>query len=131
MLIFQCIIGLQSQSIDFTNTFAQVGISSGDPLFIELPRDLKSYWGQDDVVLKPSKILYGQSEDARIWYENLRNYFLERVFVTSKLDPCLSMSKTVICVVCVDDCIFWEHSQYEIDNAMISFEDYGPSYNWG
>ena len=29
MLIFQCIIGLQSQSIDFTNAFAQADIPSG------------------------------------------------------------------------------------------------------
>ena len=29
MLILQCILGLQSQSIDFTNAFAQADISSG------------------------------------------------------------------------------------------------------
>ena len=29
MLIFQCILGLQSQSIDFTNSFAQADITHG------------------------------------------------------------------------------------------------------
>ena len=52
MLILQCILGLQSQSIDFTNDFAQADIPSGEPLFIELPRDFISDGGQDDVVLK-------------------------------------------------------------------------------
>ena len=39
MLILQCILGLQSQSIDFTNAFAQADISSGEPVFIEITRD--------------------------------------------------------------------------------------------
>ena len=48
----------------------------------------------------------------------------------SKVGPCLFMSKTVICVVYVDDCLFWAPSQSEIDNVMKSFKEDGPSYNW-
>ena len=55
---------------------------------------------------------------------------LERGFVTSKVDPCLLMSKTVICGVYVDNCLFWARSQYEIDNGMNYFKEDGPSYNW-
>ena len=40
------------------------------------------------------------------------------------------MSKTVICVVYVDDCIFWARSQSEIDNVMKSFKEDYPSCNW-
>ena len=107
MLILQCVIGLQSQSIDFMNDFAQADIPSGEPVFIELPRDFKSDGGQHDVVLKLKKILYGQAKAARLWYTNLRNCLLERGFVTSKVDPCLFMSKTAIYVVYVDDCLLW------------------------
>ena len=64
---------LQSQSIDFTNAFAQADISSGEPVFIELPRNFKNDGGQHDVVLKLNKSLYGQAEAARPWYEKLRN----------------------------------------------------------
>ena len=42
ILIFHFILGLQSQSIDFTDAFAQADIPSGEPVFIELPRDFKS-----------------------------------------------------------------------------------------
>ena len=48
----------------------------------------------------------------------------------SKVDPCLLIYKTVICVVYVDDCIFWARSQSEIDNVMHYFKEDGPSYNW-
>ena len=63
--------------------------------------------GQHDVVLKLKKSLYGQAEAACLSYEKLQNGLLERGFVMSKVDPCLFMSTTVICVVYVDDCLFW------------------------
>ena len=84
-----------------------VDIPSGEPVLIEIPRYFKSYGVQHDVVLKLKKILYGQAESARLWYEKLQNGLLEHSFVTSKMDPCLFMSKTVICVVYVHDCLFW------------------------
>ena len=110
MLILHYILGLKIQSIDFKNSFAQEDIPSGEPVFIKLPRDFKSDGGQHDAVLKLNKSLYGQAEAARLWYEKLRNGLLERRFVMSKVDPCLFMSKTVICVVYVDYCIFWARS---------------------
>ena len=67
MLILQCILGLQSQSIDFTNAFSQADISSLEPVLIELPRDFKSDGGQHDVVLKLKKSLYGQAKAARLF----------------------------------------------------------------
>ena len=94
-MIFQCILGLQSQSIDFKNAFAQADIPSGEPVFIEIPRDLKSDGGQHDVVLKLKKSLYGQYEAAHLWYEKLRNGLLERGFVMSKVYLCLFMSQIV------------------------------------
>ena len=71
IFIMHCIIGFQSQSIDFTNSFYRDDIPIGDPVLIELTRDFKSYGGQWDVVLILNKILYGQAESARLWYENL------------------------------------------------------------
>ena len=106
MLILQCIIGFQSQSIEFTNAFAQADIPSGEPVFIELPRDFKSDLGQGGVVLRSKKSLYGQAEASRLLYEKLQTGLLERGFVMSKVDPCLFMYKTMICVVYVDDCLF-------------------------
>ena len=69
---------------------------------MSFPENFKSDRGQDDVVLKLEKNLYGQAEAARLWYEKLRNGLLERGFVMSKADPCFLMSKTVIYVVYVD-----------------------------
>ena len=67
LLVFQCILGLQSQIVDFTNAFDKSDIPSGEPVFVELPRDFNIDGGQCDVVLILKKILYGQSEAERIW----------------------------------------------------------------
>ena len=96
-------------------------IPCGEPVFIELPRYFNIDGGHHNVFLKLKKRLYGQAEAARLWYENLRNGLLERGFVMSKVDPYLFMSKTVICVIYVDDCIFWSRSQSESDDIMKSF----------
>ena len=66
----------------------------------------------------------------QIWYEKLRNGLLESGFVMSKVDTCLFMSKTAIFVVYVDNFLFRERSQYDIDNVMNSFKEDGTSYNW-
>ena len=66
VLIFQCILGLLSQSIDFKNNFDKADCPSGEPVFIELTRNLKIDIGKDDVVLKLKKILNGQAKAARL-----------------------------------------------------------------
>ena len=50
--------------------------------------------------------------------------------MTRRVYPYLFMSKNVICVVYVDDYLFWERSQSDIDNVMKSFKEDGTSYNW-
>ena len=110
MFIFQCILGLQSQSINFTIDFYQAYIPSGEPFFVELPSYFNSDGGKCDVVIKLNKSLYGQAKAARLWYEKLLNGLLDRGFVMSKVDPWLSMSNTVMFVVYVDDCLFWARS---------------------
>ena len=75
MLILQFSLGLQSQSIDFTDAFAQADVPIGETILIALSWYFRSDGGQDDVVLKLKKSLYGQAEAARLWYENFRNGF--------------------------------------------------------
>ena len=122
MLIFQCILGLQSQIIDFTNAFSQADITSGDTVFIELLGYFNSGGGKCEIVLRLKKSVYGQAEAARLWYEKFRNGLLDRDFVVSKVEPWLFVSITVMCVVYVYDCLFWAYSQSDIDNLIMSLK---------
>ena len=127
ILILRFILGLQSQSIYFTNIFSQADIPSGEPVLIENPRYFKSDRGQFDILLRSKKILYGQDEPAHLCYKNLRNGLLDSGFVMIKVDPFMFMYKNMISMVYVDDCLFWERSQYEIDNIMRYLKEDGPS----
>ena len=96
MLIFQCIIVLQSQCIDFKSSFSKAGIPIGLTVSIENTRDFNSDGSQCDVVPGLNKSVYCQSGDARPWCEKLLFFLLYQCFVVSKEYPCLLMSKTVI-----------------------------------
>ena len=108
-IIFHSIIGFHRQDIEFTNDFDHADITSGEPLLVEIYRYFNSDVEQHDDVLILKKRLYGQAKDAHIWYENLQIGLLDRVFVAIKVDHCLLMYKSVICVVYVDYFLFWEH----------------------
>ena len=62
MLILQCSLFLQSQSIDFANTFYLENIPSGEIVLIGLPRYFKIDVERNDVVLGLKRIIYGQDE---------------------------------------------------------------------
>ena len=66
MLILQCIIVFQNKSIDLKNAFSQADTPSGEPVFIELPRDFNTNGRQHDVVLRLKKRLYGQAKASRL-----------------------------------------------------------------
>ena len=127
MLILKCILGFNSQSIDFTNAFAQEDIPSWVSFFIEITRDFKSDGGHSDIFLRLNKSLYGRAEAARLWYERLWNGLLEHGFLMRNLGTYMFMSNALICLVCVDDCLFWARSKSDIDNLMKYFKDGGPS----
>ena len=78
MFILQCILGLQSQSIDLKNDFAQADIPSGELVFIALTKIFKSDGVQDEVVLKFKINLYCEAEAARLWYEKLQFFVIAR-----------------------------------------------------
>ena len=40
------------------------------------------------------------------------------------------VSMDVICVLYMDDLLFFKRSQYDIDSVTKSFKEYVPSYNW-
>ena len=130
MFVFQCILGFQSQIIYLKNEFDQVDITREEQVFIEIPRYFNSDRVQCDIFLRLKKSLHGQSKYTRLWYERLWNGLSVCGFVARKADTWLFMSKNVSCMVYVDDYLFWVRSKSNIEKAMKSFKEYGPSYNW-
>eukprot|EP00957_Ditylum_brightwellii_P167565 12756344-Ditylum_brightwellii.AAC.1 len=51
-------------------------------------------------------------------------------FTACKADPCLFISKKVICICYVDDCLWFAKKSKDIDDVLQSFKDDGDKYNW-
>ena len=128
MLIMSCLLNLTTSSVDFSNAFAQADIPQSQTVYIEPPQGFTSENG-DDIVLKLNKSLYGQAESPRLWYEKLKKGLKDRGFVMSKVDPCLFISKDIVCICYVDDCLFFAHKQEKLDELLKSFKEDGDEYN--
>ena len=128
MLIMSCLLNLTTLSVDFSNAFAQADIPESQTVYIEPPQGFTSENG-DDIVLKLNKSLYGQAESPRLWYEKLKEGLEDRGFVMSKVDPCLFLSKDIVCICYVDDCLFFAHKQEKLDELLKSFKENGDEYN--
>ena len=82
------------------------------------------------MVPKLIKFLYVQVEASHRCYQELKNIIEEISFKKSDSDIHPFHSKKTIYVACVDNCIFWDISQADIEEFLKSFEDYGPKHHW-
>ena len=127
MLIISIALNLKTRSTDFSNAFAQAEMK-GDPVYIAVPPKMGGF--PSGSVLKLNKSLYGQVDAPKMWYDKLRAGLEERGFTACKADPCLFISKKVICVSYVDDCLWFAKDSKDIDAVLKSFESDGDKYNW-
>ena len=105
MIVAQ-ILKIDTKAIDFVLEFPQ------DDLDIHVYMELQSGMefaghGKDSskYLLKLKKYLYGLENTSLNWHNKLEVAFKDRVFVESLSDPCVFISKDMIILVYVDDCI--------------------------
>eukprot|EP00957_Ditylum_brightwellii_P020019 1511446-Ditylum_brightwellii.AAC.1 len=65
-----------------------------------------------------------------MWYDKLRTGLEAGRFTACKVDPCLFISKKVICIVYVDDCLWFARDNKDIDAVLKSFKEDRDKYNW-
>eukprot|EP00957_Ditylum_brightwellii_P153174 11658913-Ditylum_brightwellii.AAC.1 len=65
-----------------------------------------------------------------MWYDKLRASLEARGFTACNADPCVFISKKVVCIVYVDDCIWFARDSKDIDDVLKSFKEDGNKYNW-
>ena len=60
-------------------------------------------------MLKLKRSLYGMKQSPLNFYPRIKNGLEQHGFQQSKMYPCLFYNKTVICLVYVDDYLFFAH----------------------
>ena len=127
MLVLSIILGLKTKQVDYTAAFVQAPIDK-DPnwnqmteeerrrsgVYLEMPRGFK----ENGRVLKLNQSLYGLKQSPRNFFLHLKEN-LEKVGLKQcESDPCLFISKKVVCLVYVDDTLFYAKDQADIDAVI-------------
>ena len=74
--------------------------------------------------------LYGTGSAPLRWYEKCDKGLRARGFKSSRLDPCLYVSKHMIICLFVDDLVLVSNKQKHIDAFIKTLDDDGDKYNW-
>jgi hypothetical protein len=117
------ILKLNTQAIDFVLAFPQADLDV--PVYMELPAGMILDGKGDSsstYILRLNKSLYGLKQGSFNWHKKLKEALLARGFTESISDPCVFISKTLIILVYVDDCILISKDDFAIPNFIKSLE---------
>jgi hypothetical protein len=136
MLIISLIYDFATLQVDYTAACTQSDIDkppnwdSMTPkekerieFYLELPKVFK----QAGKVLRLKKSLYGLRQSPINWFLHLKDKFAQVGFKQSEYDACLFVSDRVICIVYVDDTLFFFPRQEYIDEMIVMLEASGLS----
>jgi Reverse transcriptase (RNA-dependent DNA polymerase) len=112
LLMMSILLGLETRQVDYVAAFVQADIDMD--VYVEMPRG----FAQPGKVLKLMKSLYGLRQSPRNYFNHLSAKLTKLGFVPSDADPCLFVSDKCICLVYVDDTLFFARSQTDIDEIV-------------
>jgi Reverse transcriptase (RNA-dependent DNA polymerase) len=133
MLVLSVILDLATKQVDYTAAFVHAPIDE-PPNFDSLSTEEKARTGvyvamprgfsQPNNVLKLKKSLYGLKQAPRNFFLHLKGNLESIGFISQQdLDPCLFISDKVICLVYVDDTLFYSSKESYIDDVIQRLKD--------
>ena len=121
LLIVCCVLGLESQSIDFVLAFPQAELE--EEIYMELPAGFEAQGADCSQVLKLKKNLYGLKQASANWYEMIKGGLERRKFTPSIIDPCVFYKKDMIVLLYVDDMIVVSKREKDINSLITSLRE--------
>ena len=120
MFILEVLLGLKSKQGDVTCAFLHADLEPGETVYVDMPLgfNVKSKNGKRQV-LKLKKTLYGLRQSPRAFWKYITEKLESCGLKQSKFDPCLFIGPDVMCVVYVDDLIFWSRELSNIDRVAM------------
>ena len=76
------------------------------------------------------KSINQQTDSSRFWFEKLKYGLEEHIFEPSDYDPCMFVYDKFICLVYVDDCIWFSKYRKYIGEVMNYSQNKVSKYNW-
>jgi hypothetical protein len=125
LLILSVVLSLNSKQVDCTAAFVQSKLAENEQVFVEMPRGFQ----KEGHVLRLKRALYGLKQSPRTWFEHLKANLDACGFKQSPNDLCLFYTDNVICLVYVDDCLFFAPDETDIDDILAKIENTGLDFN--
>lgn len=126
LLILSVVLKLSTTQVDYTAAFVQAPLGEHEEVFVEMPRGFKVA----GKVLQLKRALYGLKQSPKTWFEHLRSKLMDECgFQQSPNDPCLFYTGSVICVVYVDDCLFFSPTEQGIKDIFVKMVACGLDFN--
>jgi hypothetical protein len=120
MLILSQVMGLATKQVDYTAAFVHAPIDEN--VYVEMPRGFAEH-GQ---VLKLKRSLYGLKQSPRNFFLFLKSKLEAAGFTNQEeIDPCLFLSDKCICLVYVDDTLFYSPKAEYIEEAIAKLKELG------
>ena len=121
MLIMSLILNLATKQVDYTAAFVHAPIDK-PPNFHQMSKeeqqksgvyvDMPRGFSTAGKVLKLKKSLYGLKQAPRNFFHHLKKQLESLGFKSNPdIDPCLFVTDNVICIVYVDDTLFFSPKQ--------------------
>ncbi|CAJ1969856.1 unnamed protein product [Cylindrotheca closterium] len=118
LLILFLVLGLKTKQVDYTASFTHAPIGDKE-VFREMPRG----FAKKGKVLKLKKSLYGLKQLPVNFFNFIKGKLENAGFKSHKeVDPCLFISDKVICLVYIDDTLFFSPKEEYINKAMESLK---------
>ena len=128
MFILEVLLGLKSKQGDVLAAFLHADLALEETVYVDMPLgfNVKSRNGKQQV-LKLKKTLYGLRQSPRAFWKYMTEKLEMVGLKQSKFDPCLFIGTNVMCVVYVDDLIFWSRDLAHIDRVSFDLCNLGVS----
>ena len=128
LLILSIELGLHTTQVDYTAAFVHADLEKPpnynkmspeeqrrSGVFVEMPRG----FSRPNTVLRLNKSLYGLRQSSLNWFKFISGKLEEcDLHQAIDVDPCLFIGKKVICLVYVDDTLFFAKEKSDIEEVL-------------
>ncbi|CAJ1960823.1 unnamed protein product [Cylindrotheca closterium] len=120
LLLLSLVLGLETKQVDDTAAFTHVPIGDKE-VFCEMPTG----FAKEGKILKLNKSLYGLKQSPVNFFNFIKGKENTGFKSQEEVDPCLFISDKVICLLHVDDTIFFSPKEEYINKAIESLKSQG------
>jgi hypothetical protein len=126
MFVLEVLLGLKLLQGNVTCAFLHADLKENKKVYIDMPMGFAQYGkNRKKMCLKLKKTLYGLRQSPQAFWKFITVKLQECGLEQSKFDPCLFIGPDVICVVYIDDLIFWSWEVLRINQVAMKLQDLG------